>query len=127
MKKRWKVLIVLGGVFVVGVGYAAWYGFRNGGPLPSRASLRKQWGELSLAYMPEIERPVYVDGHAEWIESRDEQRRVWNLHASIPPPLGFDPEPHYGSIDHHHFGLLRITPWRIELGDLYGEPVIWRP
>lgn len=82
---------------------------------------------VSLAYMSEPLRPVYVDGRAEWVDSVDEKLRIWDLHAATPPPLGFDPQPHYGSIEHHHYGLLRITPWRIELGDLGGEPLVWRP
>lgn len=82
---------------------------------------------VSLAYLPDRDRPVYVDGVAEWIDDPAEQWRVWDLHAATPPPLGFDPQPHYGTIEHHHFGLLRITPWRIELGNLFGEPLIWRP
>ncbi len=81
---------------------------------------------VSLAYMPDKARPVYVDGFAEWIDAVEEKQRIWDLHAATPPPLGFDPQPHYGAIDHPYFGLLRITPWRIELGALGGEPLIWR-
>src|SRR5262245_19349092 len=81
---------------------------------------------VSLAYMPQKEQPVYVDGYAEWSDSVEEKQRIWDLHAMTPAPLGFDPQPHYGIIDHPYYGVLRITPWRIELGNLYGEPVIWR-
>ena len=82
---------------------------------------------VSLAYFHEPKQPVYVDALAEWITDEAEQLHVWKIHQQIPPPLGFDPEPHYGSIHHHYFGLLRFTPWRIELRNLGGEPVIWRP
>ena len=81
---------------------------------------------VSLAYIQDSRKPVYVDAVAEWVEDINEKRRIWELHKSTPAPLGFDPEPHYGSIDHPYFGLLRFTPWRIMLGDLNGEPVIWR-
>lgn len=81
---------------------------------------------VSLAYIPVKEKPVYVDGVAEWVDTNIEKQRIWDLHRTTPPPLGFDPEPHYGSIAHPYYGLLRITPWRIELGNLYGEPLIWR-
>lgn len=81
---------------------------------------------VSLAYLPETAKPVYVECVAEWIEDRTEQQRVWELHQTIPPPLGFDPQPHYGTIDHHYFGILKFTPWRIELGNLGGESLIWR-
>jgi general stress protein 26 len=82
---------------------------------------------VSLAYIPDKEKPVYVDGFAEWIENFDEKRRIWDLHRTTPAPSGFDPQPHYGSVEHPYFGLLMIMPWRIELGNLNGEPVIWRP
>ncbi|KPV51186.1 hypothetical protein SE17_22640 [Kouleothrix aurantiaca] len=81
---------------------------------------------VSLAYLPETARPVYVDGTAEWVQSAAEKQRIWDLHAATPPPLGFDPQPHYGSIDDRYFGVLRVTPWRIELANLGGEPLIWR-
>lgn len=81
---------------------------------------------VSLAYLPDKAKPVYVECVAQWIEDRAEKQRVWAFHQTLPPPLGFDPEPHYGTIDHHYFGLLRFTPWRIELGNLGAEPVIWR-
>jgi general stress protein 26 len=82
---------------------------------------------VSLAYFADKEKPVYVDGIAEWIDGRQEKERIWKLHQTLPPPLGFDPQPGYGSIDHPYYGLLRVTPWRIELANLYGEPVVWRP
>ena len=82
---------------------------------------------VSLAYIHNALKPVYVDCTAAWIDDATEKRRIWELHKTTPPPLGFDPEPYYGSIEHHYFGLLRFTPWRIELGDLHGEPMIWRP
>jgi general stress protein 26 len=81
---------------------------------------------VSLAYLPDKARPVYIECVAEWITERTEQQRVWTLHQTIPPPLGFDPQPHYGTLDNHDFGLLRFTPWRIELGNLGGEALVWR-
>ena len=81
----------------------------------------------SLAYIQDTSKPVYVEATAQWITDRDEQWRVWELCKSLPPPLGFDPEPHYGTIDHHYFGILKFTPWRIELGNLGGEPLVWHP
>ena len=81
---------------------------------------------VSLAYIQEHETPVYVDCLAEWIDDVGEKERIWELHQTIPPPLGFDPQPHYGTIHHKYYGLLRFTPWRIELGKLRGEPIVWR-
>ena len=81
---------------------------------------------VSLAYIHDKNKPVYVDAIAEWVGDEGEKQRIWKLHQDTPPPLGFDPQPHYGDIHHPYYGLLRFTPWRIELGDLQGKPVIWR-
>jgi len=81
---------------------------------------------VSLAYIHDKEKPVYADCRAEWVEDTGEKLRIWELHKSLPPPLGFDLEPHYGTIHNQYYGLLKFTPWRIELGNLGGEPVIWR-
>ena len=82
---------------------------------------------ISLAYIQDKHKPVYVDCRAEWIHDTDEQWRIWALHKTTPPPLGFDPEPHFSTIEHEHFGVLKFTPWRVELGNLCGEPIVWRP
>lgn len=81
---------------------------------------------VSLAYIADSKKPVYIDAVAEWVDDETEKHRIWKLHQLIPPPLGFDPQPHYGTTYNPYFGLLKFTPWRIELGNLNGEPIIWR-
>jgi len=81
---------------------------------------------VSLAYIHDREKPVYVDCSTEWVDEVDEKERIWELHKTTPPPLGFDPQMFYETIDHPYFGLLKFTPWRIELGNLGGESIIWR-
>ena len=49
---------------------------------------------VSLAYIHDPLKPVYVDCIAAWAGDVMEKRRVWDLHKTVPPPLGFDPEPH---------------------------------
>ena len=80
---------------------------------------------VSLAYLSDPLKPVYIEATAEWITQTEEQLRVWELYKVIP--LGFDLTPHYGTIEHKLFGLLRFTPWRIELAELWKESLIWRP
>ena len=70
---------------------------------------------ISLAYVTSIHRPVYVDGRVEWVDDLDEKKRVWDLFKYTPPPLGFDPARDHISPDHEKFGLLKVTPWRIDL------------
>ncbi len=81
---------------------------------------------VSLAYIQDKDKPVYVDCVAEWMNSESDKQHVWVLHQTIAPPLGFDPQPHYGSIHNQYYGVLKFTPWRIELANLGGEPLVWR-
>jgi hypothetical protein len=64
---------------------------------------------------------------AAWVMEPTEKFRIWELHKATPPPLGFDPEPYYGTIDHKFSGLLQFTPWRVELAELGKESLLWRP
>ena len=82
---------------------------------------------VSLAYLSNPHKPVYAECTAEWVTEVEEKQRVWELHQTIPPPLGFDPAPYYGTIEHKYFGVLQFTPWRIELAELGSESLIWRP
>lgn len=95
-------------------------------PLSPKAKHLAHNPHVSLAYMQDTAKPVYVEALAHWIKDRTEQQRIWELCKTFPPPLGFDPQPHYGTIDHRYFGILRFTPWRMELGNLVGESMIWR-
>jgi general stress protein 26 len=82
---------------------------------------------VSLAYIGNPYKPIYVECTAGWVTEVDEQLRIWELHKSIPAPLGFDPGPGYRTIEDKYFGLLKFTPWRIELAELKAESLIWRP
>ena len=82
---------------------------------------------VTLGYIHDRDNPVYADCTAEWVSADSEKWRIWELYKSTPPPLGFDPEPHYGDIHHKYYGLLKFIPWRIELGSLTSESIVWRP
>ncbi len=70
---------------------------------------------VSLAYVRDLMSPVYVDCRAEWIHDPDEKRRVWNLFAAAPEPVGYDPAHDFVSPESERWGVLRLTPWRIDL------------
>ena len=82
---------------------------------------------VSIAYVQNPMKPIYVEATAKWVDEVEEKLRIWELHKTIPPPLGFDPEPGYGTIENKYYGLLQFTPWRIELAELHSESVVWRP
>lgn len=73
---------------------------------------------VSLAYIADIARPVYVDCKAEWADDQEVKQRIWNLFSSAAPPLGYDPTPIFHGVDNPDFGVLKLTPWRIELADV---------
>jgi general stress protein 26 len=68
---------------------------------------------VSLAYIADITRPVYVDCLATWADDPADKQRVWDLFSSAPAPLGYDPAPFFVAADHPNFGVLRLIPWRI--------------
>ena len=62
---------------------------------------------------------VYVTVDVECAEERVAMGRV-------TPPLGYDPAPIFERPDHPNFGLLKLTPRRIELATLPTERQVWR-
>jgi hypothetical protein len=87
----------------------------------------------SLTYWDPQHDQVYVECSAEWVGSPDEKRCVWELFKVPPPPYGYDPGTIWPSPDDASFGLLRLTPWRIELWPAPAEMAeqkpsrVWRP
>lgn len=83
---------------------------------------------LSLAYIAEPFKPVYAECHVVWDNDRATRQRVWDLLRNTPEPLGFDPALTWGDIDDPENGLLRLTPWRVEVSDFTGTPrtIVWQ-
>jgi general stress protein 26 len=79
---------------------------------------------VSLAYLGDYARPVYVDCQVEWIDDLTEKQRVWELFKSTPEPVGYDPTPMFKTVE--SFGLLKLTPWRIDLYEFPRQFPVWR-
>lgn len=87
---------------------------------------------VSLSYWDQQHQQVYADCRAEWDDRPEEKRRIWDLYGSTPPPLGYDLKMIWSSPEDPTLGILKLTPWRIELyslGDLPAgnPPRVWRP
>ena len=88
---------------------------------------------LSISYWDQEHQQVYVDAKAEWQDDQAEKLRVWNLYKDTPAPYGYDPAIIWqAGPDDPEYGLLKLTPWRIELYALkdlvtQAEPRIWKP
>ncbi len=92
---------------------------------------------VSLTYLdlppgnPLGQQQVYAECKAEWEDGPAEKRRLWDFIKNAPPPAGYDPALFFQTVENPEFGMLRLTPWRIELsalGDMMTgqEPRIWR-
>jgi general stress protein 26 len=74
---------------------------------------------VSLSYWDQQHQQVYVDGTAAWVDDPAEKRRVWELYKNTPPPMGYDPQIIWrDGVGDPAYGLLKITPRRIELWSL---------
>ncbi|MCH7521428.1 MAG: pyridoxamine 5'-phosphate oxidase family protein, partial [Candidatus Marinimicrobia bacterium] len=88
---------------------------------------------LSVSYWDQEHQQVYIDAKAEWQDDQVEKLRVWNLYKDTPGPYGYDPAIIWqAGPDDPEYGLLKLTPWRIELYALKdlvtgAEPKIWKP
>ena len=87
---------------------------------------------VSLSYWDQQHGLAYVECKAAWEDTGTEKRRIWELYKGTPPPYGYDPAMIWPGPDDAGFGLLKLTPWRIELHSLaevgQGSPSRgWRP
>ncbi len=88
---------------------------------------------VSLSYWDQQHEQIHAECRAEWEDAPVEKRRIWDLFKDTPPPLGYDPGLFWpGGPGDPTYGVLKLTPWRIEmwsLNDLVAgkSPVVWRP
>jgi general stress protein 26 len=76
----------------------------------------------SLAYVSNPSQPVYVDCTAEWADDPADKRHLWDLAQSLLAPLGFDMGKIFKGLDDPDYGVLKFSPWRIELFDIATPP-----
>ena len=86
---------------------------------------------VSLTYWDPQHKQIYAECAVEWEDSGAEKRRLWELYKSTPPPLGYDLGIIWKGADDPELGLLKLTPWRIELSaltDIFSRkpPLVWR-
>jgi general stress protein 26 len=90
---------------------------------------------VSLSYWDPQHQQVYVDAKAEWVDDAATKQRIWDLYKNTPPPLGYDPAMIWqGGVTDPTYGLLKLTPWRLELYGLAAlmpgnetMQKVWRP
>ena len=87
---------------------------------------------VSLSYWDPNHEQVFAECRAEWEDDPAEKARLWAFYKATPPPLGYDLAMFWKDADDPGYGLLRLSPWRIELSSLGGmmkgeAPRVWRP
>jgi general stress protein 26 len=86
---------------------------------------------VSLSYWDQQHQQVYADCLAAWEDGLEQRRRIWELFKSTPGPYGYDPGLFWPSPEDATFGLLKLTPWRVELYGLQdlasgASQLVWR-
>ena len=74
---------------------------------------------VSLCYWDQDQKQVYAECKAAWADDAETRQRVWDLYKEQPPPLGYDLKVFWpNGPEHRDYGVLSLTPWRIELSSL---------
>jgi general stress protein 26 len=83
---------------------------------------------VSLAYIAEPFKPVFVECRAAVQNDSATRQRVWDLYCRTPPPYGADMTEVWGELESPRYCVLRLDPWQIELYDLLNQQsrTIWR-
>lgn len=88
---------------------------------------------VSLTYWDPDHKQIYAECRVSWEDSAEEKARVWELYKSTPEPLGYDLNMFWpGGATDANYGLMKLSPWRIELSALSDlvtgkEPIVFRP
>ncbi len=95
--------------------------------LTSRHSLKEKHlaanPHVAISYWDPQHQQVYAEGIAEWEDGQAEKTRIWETVKATPEPYGWDPGMIWSGPDDPGYGLLKITPRRIELSALSDLPL----
>ncbi len=83
---------------------------------------------VSLTYWDPGHEQVHVECRAEWDDSEENKQMVWDLYKETPEPLGYDLKMIWSDAKDPSLGVIKLTPWRIELSALAEmmNPKVWR-
>ena len=104
-------------------GATGWIGTRRHSPKAKHLAHNPY---VSLAYIADLAKPVYVNCTAAWADDLADEQHVWDMFLPAPPPLGSDPASIFQSIDHPNFGLLKLTACLFEFVDLTNHILVWQ-
>ncbi len=87
------------------------------GPTPVKQAHLKVSPYMSLNYWQPSHDTCAAECRAELVFDDETRTMVWNLFATAPPPVGYDPAivPAWGSPTSPAFAALRLEPWRLRV------------
>lgn len=109
-------------------------GWVGTGPTPIKQAHLQAHPYMSLNYWDPSHDTCCADCRASLVFDDETRTMVWNLFASAPPPVGYDPAivPAWTSPTSDAFAALRLEPWRLRVfpGTVLlgqgGEVLRWR-
>ena len=89
-------------------------------------------GHVALCYWTPEHDTVIAQCRAEWADDAATKQRIWNLLKNTPEPVGYDPNQFWkGGVTDPTYGVLKLTPRRIELWSVQElaagkRPLLWQ-
>ena len=104
------------------------------GPTPVKRAHLQASPYLSCNYWAPSQDTCVAECRAEWAFDDEARRMVWDLFASGPEPVGYDPAiiPGWSDASSPSFAALKLQPWRLRVmpGSVLlqgaGETLTWR-
>jgi len=82
---------------------------------------------VALSYWDQQQKNVYAECTAEWVDDVPAKQRIRDLFKNTPEPYGYDASIFFPPAENPAFGVLKLTPRRIELSELGpNPPLVWR-
>jgi len=97
-----------------------WEGQTGGvttGPNTAKAAQLATNPFISLAFIADPFKPVYVECRAMWQDDPATRQRIWDLYKTFDVDLAVS----WGNVDSPAYAVLRLDSWRIELYDLLDQ------
>jgi len=104
------------------------------GPTKTKRAHLAASPHLSLTYWTPSQDTCTAECRAAWCFDLPTRERVWNLFATGPAPVGYDPSiiPTWESPASESFAALRLDPWRLRvfpgtvLMQRKGDVLVWQ-
>jgi general stress protein 26 len=99
-------------------------GWVTTGPTTAKAKQLAANPFISLAFIADPFKPVYVECRAFWQNDPATRQRIWDLYMTE----GVDLAASWGHVENPAYAVLRMEPWQIELYDLLDQHnrKVWR-